>query len=352
MLNTDLLRAINSKLALIVTVLCAYLLMKLQAIILPLVLAVFVGLLLEPIINGLRKKKVPFFVSILLVLALHAIAIYLFTSLITETVNQIIEQKNTFGEKITEQTTSISNFVEKVTNGRLIIKNWIDKPLDMINTRSLINITGAVLNEVGKVSEVIGLAAIYLIFMLYSIINHERYLMYLGGTEQKGLKMIEDFKLIKKSVIQYIKVKTLASLANGLIFYLCCTFFNVDFALFWGIFAFFLYFLPNIGAITVSILVGILALLQIPSFSLFLVFFSILIVFQFVTTNLVEPKYLGDWLALNPITVLIGLIVWGYLWGIIGMLLAVPLMVLIKSILARFPEYQVLVKLMSRKADH
>ena len=71
-----------------------------------------------------------------------------------------------------------------------------------------------------------------------------------------------------------------------------------------------------------------------------------LILVQAIIGNIIEPKIQGSALSLNMTTVLIGLLFWGFLWGVAGMILSVPLMVVIKVILSQFPNAGVLVRMM------
>ena len=80
----------------------------------------------------------------------------------------------------------------------------------------------------------------------------------------------------------------------------------------------------------------------------FFLFIGLLIATQFIWGNVIEPLLMGSSVALNTVTVILGLVVWGYIWGVAGMLLSVPLIVLARVILAQIPDADMLVKLMGR----
>ena len=112
--------------------------------------------------------------------------------------------------------------------------------------------------------------------------------------------------------------------------------------------AFLLNFIPTVGSITATIPPALLGLIQIDSSGSFLFFIALLIATQFIWGNVIEPYVMGSSVALNTVTVILGLVVWGYIWGVAGMLLSVPLIVLARVILAQYPDADLLVKLMGR----
>ncbi|MDW8288986.1 MAG: AI-2E family transporter, partial [Flammeovirgaceae bacterium] len=138
----------------------------------------------------------------------------------------------------------------------------------------------------------------------------------------------------------------LASLFTGVGFWLVCWLFGVHFSMFWGFLAFILNFIPNLGSIIATIPPLFLGLIEIESIGTFLFFASMLIATQFYFGNIFEPKFMGKSLSINTVTIILGLVFWGKLWGITGMLLSVPLLVLLKVILSQIPDAQFIVKLM------
>ena len=99
-------------------------------------------------------------------------------------------------------------------------------------------------------------------------------------------------------------------------------------------FSLLLNFIPNIGSIFAVIFPSLMALIQYESFGYALIVAAVLIILQNIVGNLIEPKIFGDRLGLNPLVILVSLLVWGYLWGIVGMFLSVPLTAVIKIIVS------------------
>jgi predicted PurR-regulated permease PerM len=101
-----------------------------------------------------------------------------------------------------------------------------------------------------------------------------------------------------------------------------------------------------VGSILATIPPLLLGLIQLGSPAAIFGLFGLLLVVQFSFGNIIEPRLMGSSLSLNTVVVILGLVFWGYLWGIAGMVLSVPLLVLVKVILAQFEEASIVVRLM------
>jgi AI-2 transport protein TqsA len=143
---------------------------------------------------------------------------------------------------------------------------------------------------------------------------------------------------MNKKVGIYISTKTLVCFITGLTTYLLCLGFGIDFALFWGLLSFLLNFIPVIGSITASLPPVLLSLIQLQSWPAIVIFSLVLVVLNLLIGQVLEPKLMGAMLAIKPVAILLGLIFWGLLWGIPGMFLATPLMVLLR-ILASYYNF-------------
>ncbi|MBT6581126.1 MAG: AI-2E family transporter, partial [Bacteroidetes Order II. Incertae sedis bacterium] len=153
-------------------------------------------------------------------------------------------------------------------------------------------------------------------------------------------------KVVDSHVRQYLVTKTLISLGTGFLTWAVLLVLGVDFPLVFGFIAFVLNFIPNIGS-TISVLFPFaLSLLQFES--LFVPLFVILGLggTQMTMGNVVEPRILGYSLNISPLLILVCLIFWGWLWGIWGMVLAVPITATIKIVFENMPAFRPLAFLM------
>jgi len=151
-------------------------------------------------------------------------------------------------------------------------------------------------------------------------------------TIERELRLRKTFKDITEKVQRYIITKFLISLSVGLIVGIILRLFNIEFFILWAAFAVLLNFIPNIGSVIAVILPSLMALVQYESFGYAIFLAVVLIIIQNIIGNIIEPKIFGDRLGLNPLVILLSLLLWGYIWGIIGMFLSVPLTAIIKIV--------------------
>ena len=333
--NTDL-RTIRNTMLIFAAILGIIIIKTLSGLLIPLAFALFIGILLSPIISYLDQKKWPYTVSITLITILTLGFIFL-TGLIVYDTGLVRFQEILSGLSFIPGVSSLETdgFIETLNN--------------VISTEFLLNTSGVVASSVGSFTFNFILCAIYLVAVLGSIVRYEKYISYLEGDDSVGKeRLINSFVEVKTSIVSYMKVKFFTSFCTGLCFGIICFAFGVDFALFWGFLAFLLNFIPTVGSIAATIPPLLLGLIQIDSGGSFTFFIILLIATQFIWGNVIEPYVMGSSVALNTVTVILGLVIWGYIWGVAGMLLSVPLIVMARVILSQIPDADLLVKLMGR----
>ncbi|HCD13844.1 AI-2E family transporter, partial [Shewanella sp.] len=132
-----------------------------------------------------------------------------------------------------------------------------------------------------------------------------------------------------QSVNQYMVIKTLVSLATGVIVGVGLALMGVDYALLWGVVAFLFNYIPNIGSIIAAIPAVLLAFVQLGTAGAGAVA-ALYLATNMVMGNLIEPRFMGRGLGLSTLVVFLSLIFWGWLLGSVGMLLSVPLTMIVK----------------------
>jgi predicted PurR-regulated permease PerM len=146
-------------------------------------------------------------------------------------------------------------------------------------------------------------------------------------------------------------MKTLVNLGIGGLVALLLSLFGVDFPLFWGFVAFLAHYIPSIGAIISVALPTVFFFLQFsPGTALLVTLLNLGL--QFFLGNVAEPRVMGTSLDLSPLLVLLSLIFWGWLWGVWGMVLAVPITSTLKIICENVPALAPLAILMSGSVPH
>lgn len=190
-----------------------------------------------------------------------------------------------------------------------------------------------------------------LIFMAFILAERElftRRLVNLLGSK-KSEPVLQSLQQINDSVQQYLGLKSLISLLTGILVTIVLLATGVDFAILWGVLTFILNFIPTIGSIVATIPPIAIALFQFGFTGITLVIGILLLSIQFLVGNVIEPKFMGRGLNLSPLVVLFSLIFWGWLWGIPGMLLSVPLTAAIRIAMEQIEATRTVAMLISSK---
>jgi len=338
-------RTIKNLLFFSIAILTIYILSILSNLLIPLFLAFFLALLLQPLLAWFEKKHMPLGLSLIVISATTATLLYLVGILIFQTGEALVAQKQELLAQINTKLNSMLAWLNELSGLALSANEAVNQISEMISADWLLKSTGNFAEALGNFSTVFFMTLLYLLVLLGGILKYEQYIRYLseGSTDNS---LLDGFEKVKSSIVTYIKVKFFVSLLTGCSYWLICLLFGVKFAFFWGFIAFILNFIPTFGSIIATIPPLLLGLIQIESTGTLLFLLVCLFGAQTTFGNILEPRLMGTSLALNTITVLLGLVFWGYLWGVTGMVLSVPLLVLIKVILEQVPGAQILVKLM------
>ena len=148
---------------------------------------------------------------------------------------------------------------------------------------------------------------------------------------------VEHFHRIADDVRRYLVLKTLSNLMSASAAFGVYWLFGVPDAFFWGLVAFFMYYIPNLGGTLAAIIPGLLIFLQ-ADISMVLLYAVCLLTVECAIAYGIEPKLLGHGLRLSVLVIILSLFFWGFMLGPIGLFLAAPITVMIKVILQAFPE--------------
>lgn len=153
---------------------------------------------------------------------------------------------------------------------------------------------------------------------------------------------------IGRSVHHYILVKTAVSAGTAILVYALLSVLGVDFAETLAILSFVLNFIPNIGSIVATLLPALVALVQFDGWTMPLIVLLSVGGIQFVIGNVIDPMLMGRALHLSSFAIILSLTFWGAIWGIVGMFLAVPIMVIVMIVCSHVPELRPIAILLSR----
>ena len=151
-------------------------------------------------------------------------------------------------------------------------------------------------------------------------------------------KVTTIIKEIYSSTTKYVNTKILVSLATGVLISIAFSIIGVDFPLVWGMLSFLFNFIPSIGSILVVVLSVLFSMAQFaPTWGPVIAVGVTSLIIQFTIGNLIEPRIIGRSLNLSTVVIILSLLIWSAIWGVSGLFLAVPMMVIVKILLQSLP---------------
>jgi predicted PurR-regulated permease PerM len=194
------------------------------------------------------------------------------------------------------------------------------------------------LNSITGIMGSLMMVLFYLLFLFIEESNFKKKLHLIFSKPEKYDQIKLLLKNIEHSITHYIGLKTLISFISSTICFVVMFAFGIDSPLLWAFVIFILNFIPVIGAFLVALLPSTFAILQFGEINLPLILFFTLGTIQTVIGNVIEPKLMGDSLNISPLVALFSLAFWGAIWGILGMVVSVPITVILIILLAHFPK--------------
>ena len=317
--------------AFIVIALTVLLLKVAAGILIPIAIALVIWYVLITLMNiyqrlHIGERHLPENAALLLAVLTVGLAFYLVVVIMNNNYQSLVDQLPTYQEKIEDRLDSIEAYFD--IEGLSLSAFVDDIEVGDVFKRAA--------SEIGNTARLSIAVLVYVIFLLIEYRKFGKKLSYVF-TNRQQLRNVEKILMrINTDIQTYIGLQSLASLLTASAVYLVLKVFGVPFAEFWGLLTFILNFIPVIGSIIATIFPLLSAIVQFDSLVPVLVLAAIIGSIQFTIGNLFLPRFVGNSLNLSPLTILISLAVWGQIWGVAGMFLSVPIMVIINIILARF----------------
>lgn len=307
-------------------------------ILVPFLLSVFIAIICNPLITKASQFKIPKVISVILVIGLFVTIALSLAGLVGKSLNElsglIPQYRLQLKEQFTWLTVFLSNYNIKISSS--ILLEYFDPAVAM-------GMAANMLSGFGSVMANLFLIILTVVFMLFEASSFPLKLHLALDDPEMRLKQIERFLA---SVNHYIAIKTMVSIATGIVVSFMLWVFGLDFYLLWGVFAFLLNYIPNIGSIFAAVPAVTLAALQLGLAEAGFIGLGYIAI-NMVMGNIIEPRYLGKGLGLSTLVVFLSLIFWGWLLGTVGMLLSVPLTMILKIGLESSPEGRWLAVLLS-----
>ncbi len=307
-------------------------------IFIPLVVALLVSFIILSLASNFQKRGLPKLFSYILSLGVIGLVIGLIAQIINTNIDEIIVQAPTYQEKLTR---IVSETAKKYdVNPQILLDQFVAK----INIPTLVSSTASMITSIVTNA---GLILFFTIFILFESSFFAKKLSLITGGVHSTFFTI--FEQVQADIRSYFRVKTFVSLFGAIISLCIMLLFQLDFIFFWTFLIFILNFVPNFGSILAVLFPVVFSLIQYESLPLSFLLLVLLMTAQWFSGSLLETKLMGNRLNLSPLVILISLIFWGTLWGPIGMLLSVPIMVTINIILAHIEVTRPIAILLSEK---
>lgn len=338
---------------------------SLAEIFIPFIIAYFLFFVFSPFNNYLERLKVPASAAVILDIFIIIIVLGSFSSVIVNSFSRLGEAMPGYEAKL--------NQIVSSTAGSIGIKDKQFLNFRITNLLQRIDYGPLAGNVFSSTFSFLGSFLFVLFFFIFIMSGHKniygaikrRYLLSHLPEELKGADteagsglqganpasgqisekyrarrekeqtLQSTFQEITDQIQKYVIAKFIISLLVGVATAIVLLLFGVDFVVVWAVITFLFNFIPNIGSLIATVLPALMTLVQYGSIGYALIVAAVLVVLHNVFGNVVEPRIFGHRLGLNPLVILLSLLLWAYIWGIVGAILSVPLTAIIKIIISR-----------------
>lgn len=319
----------------------------------PIVVAFFLSVLSYPVMQVLVRRKVPHFLAMLFTVAINVGVLAALINVASTLMRSFLGKSGSYINGLKTNVTEVTKWLEMHGVQGAVAK--VDTALDwneithyatkqdvMQNMASMLGST------VGTVAAGLSEATVVLIMMIFILSESRGVSSRVLAVKAAGGPDFTNLLASAGDIQKYLGIKTVISAIGGLLCGIWCWALGVDYYLLWGILAFLLHFIPAVGAIVAGIAPTLLALVQNGPGTAIAIAIGYLSI-NFALGNFIEPTLIGRRFGVSPLVVLLSVIFWGWLWGAIGMFLAVPLTIMIKVGLDNSDELRWLSVAMSKK---
>ncbi len=311
-----------------------------QSVIVLLLVSVFLAVLGTPPVLWLRRKRVPSVLAALAVICGMVAVLLIAGALVGASLGNFTDNLPAYQARLQEQVQTFNVFL--AGKG---IEN-VDKILtEYVNPAALMRLTASLLSGLGSALSNIFLILLIVTFILLEAPSFPAKLTAAFGSRLPGappfMQFIEDIN-------HYVVVKTGVSVSTGILVGVWLAILGVDSPILWGFLAFLLNYVPSLGVVIAAVPAVLLALIQFGWGRALLVVVGYLAV-NIVVGTVLEPRIVGRGVGLSTLVVFLSLILWGNIFGLIGMVLCVPMTMTLKFALEANEQTRWLAVLLGRE---
>ncbi len=277
------------------------------------------------------KKFIPYWLSNVLVFSFIILTFGFISGIITNSITDVTNSYNRYEPNIERIINKLSAYfnVDLIASIRSVIGDFN---------------YGTVLSDIANgISGLLGDTFMIVIYALFLFLEESSFaiklkrIFTLKGNYTEMDSMLDK---IEDSISNYLRLKTYVSLLTGVLSYVVLLIVDIDSAPFWAFLIFLLNYIPTVGSLVATIFPAFFSLIQFGEFTPFLIVLLSVGAIQVVVGNFVEPRLFGKSLNVSPLITILGLAVWGKIWGITGMVLSVPITVIMIIVFSQFEKTQ------------
>ncbi|MCR5123757.1 MAG: AI-2E family transporter [Treponema sp.] len=307
----------------------------------PVVLSVFMSFIFFAPVKALNMKfKIPWSLGITIVFVVFFAFFFGLGNIIVASFKSIFDKAPEYEERFQSVSLSLSNLFMQNQDSKVFellgierqqtLAQYLLHSFDIMKMLKsfAVEFTGTLLNFSKTLFFVVLFSFFLLTEMQYTLKKTSKVI-----SRKHRFRILKIIRKTTTDVTQYISIKFVMSLISGAYVTLVCAIFKMDFAIIWGFLSFILNFIPKFGSLIAWAITTVFSVVLFYPSPLPIIFTSALIIVEnIVIGNLIEPKIEGKNLDLSPFVILVSLSIWGWIWGFMGLLLAVPLTVSMKII--------------------
>ncbi len=291
------------------------------SLLIPFLLAVFIAVVSAPLMGWLKRKGIPEFLALLIVLTGFILTGVLLVTFVGSTINAFYQDLPTYEIKLTALTVETADWLRAY--GVDISREAL---AEMVNPSAAM---GMVRNVFNGLSSVLANTFLILFTVAFMLLEASSFPEKLKKTLGEKTLAMQHYARFSHLVQRYLVIKTVVSVMTGVSIGIALAIIGVDYAIMWALVAFLLNYIPTIGSIIAAVPAVLVALIQLGGAEA-AVTAAVFLVANTFFGNIIEPKMMGQTLGLSTLVVFLSLVFWGWVLGPVGMLLSIPLTMVLK----------------------
>lgn len=307
-----------------------------------LLMALFISVIAAQPVLWLEKRKLPQWLAVMIVFLLIVILFFGLGGVIGGSLASFTKNADAYGDNLNKIGGSVIQFLDQ--KGFHVS---LDKMREFLDPSKILSLTAGMLGQLGGL---MGNAFTILMLAIFLLLELDSIPVKMKAILKNSSISFSSLDGVVESIRHYLSIKTITSLSTGICIWICLSIIGVDYAILWGLIAFLLNYIPNIGSIIAGIPAVLFAMVQLGLGGVVWTIIAYVVV-NMVIGNVIEPKMMGKGMGLSTFVVFLSLIFWGFVLGTVGMFLSVPLTMVMKIMFEQNPQTKWMAILLGTQED-